>query len=175
MTEQQKYINELRYVSVTIFIGFVIMTVALFKERAKKPIVKLVPVQDPPYVPDKASSVAVEPQRTLEDLLDAIEWIESKGDPNAIGDSGAAIGAYQIHKIYVDDCNRIIGETYFNYHDRWSRVQSRHMAITYLSHYGKGRSLEDIARIHNGGPNGYKKISTKKYWLKIKNYLDNLQ
>ena len=45
---------------------------------------------------------------TFEDLLDAIEWVESKGYPNAIGDGGKAAGDFQIHKIYVDDVNRIL-------------------------------------------------------------------
>jgi len=27
---------------------------------------------------------------------------------------------------------------------------------------------EDIARIHNGGPNGYKKTATDQYWVKVR-------
>ena len=46
---------------------------------------------------------------TFDDLLDAIEWVESKGDPAAIGDGGDAVGAYQIHKIYVDPDELIDG------------------------------------------------------------------
>ena len=30
---------------------------------------------------------------------------------------------------------------------------------------------EDIARIHNGGPNGYKNPNTVQYWEKVKKYL----
>ena len=44
----------------------------------------------------------------FEDLMDAIEQVESGGNANAVGDGGAAIGAFQIHKIYVDDVNRIM-------------------------------------------------------------------
>ena len=52
MTEQQKYINELKYVLVVMFIGFVVMAVGLFRERAKEPIVvhKIIKVVDPNYV-----------------------------------------------------------------------------------------------------------------------------
>ena len=32
---------------------------------------------------------------------------------------------------------------------------------------GRPVTLEDIARIHNGGPNGYKKQSTIPYWKKV--------
>ena len=129
------------------------------------------------------------PAQSFEDLLDAIEWVESRGDSNAIGDGGNAIGAYQIWKIYVDDVNNIntFGPKY-SYEDRWNRNKSRAMTKTYLYWYirfTKGiynkkpewdnRKWEYMARIHNGGPNGWKKESTEKYWLKIKNYLDNLQ
>ena len=33
-------------------------------------------------------------------------------------------------------------------------------------------TFEDIARIHNGGPDGWQKDSTKPYWEKVKKYLD---
>jgi hypothetical protein len=38
----------------------------------------------------------------------------------------------------------------------------------YLNHYGKGLSLEAKARIHNGGPQGHKKESTKAYLRKVR-------
>ena len=92
-----------------------------------------------------------------------------------------AIGAYQIHKIYIDDCNRISqlrsNPVRFNYEDRWDKRKSREMVKIYLLHYfyiafeNSTETLapwETIARIHNGGPNGWKKPSTKAYWLKIK-------
>lgn len=49
MTEQErKNVNELRYVLVLIFIGFVVMSIALFRERAKEPQINY--IQDPNYV-----------------------------------------------------------------------------------------------------------------------------
>lgn len=127
---------------------------------------------------------------TFDDLLDAIEQVESGGDPNAVGDNGKAIGAYQIHKIYVDDVNRILelnGWTiksrtldfpeelkWVTHGDRWDRDKSREMTRIYLANYcnaavlGRTSTYEDMARIHNGGPDGWKKDSTKKYWEKVK-------
>jgi len=102
-----------------------------------------------------------------DNLLDAIEFVESRGQSDAVGDKGNAVGAYQIWKIYVDDVNRILGQDKYSYDDRWDKGKSREMVRVYLRHYGKG-SLESMARIHNGGPNGWKKESTKKYWLKVK-------
>ena len=104
------------------------------------------------------------------DLLDAIEKVESGGDSSAVGDNGKAVGAYQIHKIYVDDVNRISGKS-FRYIDRKDKAKSRKMATIYLRHYGKGKTLIELARIHNGGPKGYKKKCTEKYAEKIKKVL----
>ncbi len=128
-----------------------------------------------PHTPSVAVT-APERQITLDDLLAAIEQVESGGDANAVGDGGKAVGAYQIHKIYVDDVNRIIGQNFYKYEDRWNRKRSRDMAKVYLTHW-EPRYLEPkpniviaehLARIHNGGPNGWKKDCTKKYWIKVK-------
>ncbi len=121
---------------------------------------------------------------SFEDLLDAIEQVESGGDPNAVGDDGAAIGAYQIHKIYVDDVNRIIAlymkdvNFRFTYKDRWDKDKSGTMVGIFTNHYTKfyvvetwrlGMSNNEArARIHNGGPTGWKKDCTKAYWEKVK-------
>jgi len=116
---------------------------------------------------------------SFEDLLDAIEQVESKGNANAVGDNGNAVGAYQIWKIYVDDVNRILGEDIFAYDDRYSKVRSACMVTVYVQHYcgiagwdGEFRPtqmdrFEAMARIHNGGPQGYRKESTESYWLKV--------
>jgi len=135
----------------------------------------------------EAVAGAQKPQSSFNDLLDAIEWVESKGDANAVGDNGKAVGAFQIHKIYIDDLNRIYKSRHtdkFSTPIRWSdfhrksKVCSRLMVRDYLRHYatakriGREPTLEDMARIHNGGPTGYKKESTKKYWQKIKSRLE---
>lgn len=115
------------------------------------------------------------PTDQFEALLDAIEWVESKGDANAIGDNGNAVGSFQIWPIYVDDCNRILGRNEFTLEDRKSRERSREMARVYLSHYCSEVNPEKMARIHNGGPSGHKKESTKAYWLKVKARMENVK
>jgi len=110
-------------------------------------------------------------------LLNAIEQVESGGNSQAIGDHGNAIGSFQIWKIYVDDVNRILGEKKYTYKDRLSRSKSREMVKVYISHYATKKrlkhepTLQDMARIHNAGPNGYKKQCSKKYWLKVQKEL----
>ena len=103
-------------------------------------------------------------------LLQAIEYVESSGDCNAIGDGGAAVGCLQIHKIMVDDVNRILGADRFTYADRYHRGKSYAMARIYFGHYCKGKNDEYKARCWNGGPTGWKKKSTEKYWHKIQDY-----
>lgn len=111
-------------------------------------------------------------------LLHAIAVVESKIDPTAIGDGGDAVGIFQIHKIYVDDVNRI-AKTSYTYEDRFSVKKSTEMIEIYLNHYskvyknktGKEATNEVKARIHNGGPNGWSKKSTERYWKRVKKYL----
>lgn len=117
-------------------------------------------------------AVQIEPSRySFNDLLDAIATVESNNDPNAVGDKGEAIGVYQIHKIYVDDVNRILRYPAFSYADRQDARKSRSMASVYLRHYGKNKSIAAMARIHNGGPKGHKKKSTLQYWQKVRKVL----
>lgn len=135
---------------------------------------------------------------TFEGLLDAIEWVESKGDPGVIGADGE-VGAFQISKIYVDDVNRIAylmhkdkysAPISWEYFHRKSLTCSRWMVNAYLTHYGG--TIEEMARKHNGGPDGWrddpewfvrnrgytleeaksKIANTKAYWVKIKERLD---
>ena len=116
-----------------------------------------------------------------EELLDAIEKVESNCNPNAIGDKGNAVGSFQIWEDYVKDVNSILGLNKYTYEDRYSREKSREMARIYLKHYGKRyerltgkEATEEIyARIHNGGPRGWdkKKRATDPYWEKVKKHL----
>ena len=116
-------------------------------------------------------------------LLNAIKNVESSGNSSAVGDNGKAVGAYQIHKVYVDDVNNILKnrglKTRFKYTDRFNDKKSRIMTCIYLLHYGKvyerktekKANLEVLAKIHNGGPSGWKKQATVKYWHKVKKRL----
>jgi hypothetical protein len=104
---------------------------------------------------------------TFEDLLDAIAKIESNNNPDAIGDGGRAVGAFQIHEIYVNDVNRISDYPFYCYDDRYDYAKSREMVRIYLLHYGQNRSLFEMAQIHNGGPKGYAKKSTIAYAEKV--------
>jgi hypothetical protein len=111
-------------------------------------------------------------------LLDAIMQVESGGKADAVGDNGEAVGAYQLHRIYVDEVNRILYITSkqknaidtYGYADRLDRDKSRSMTLIYLTYWAKYHKLTDpaqIARLHNGGCFGNKKKATIKYGQKV--------
>ncbi len=113
---------------------------------------------------------------TFEDLLDALCWVESRCDADAVCPDGCCVGAYQITEIYVDDVNRIYkkiadscgSEVYpvYTYADRWDKDHSRQMTATLIQYYGKG-DIELMARSHRkpGDPYGE---GMDEYWEKVK-------
>lgn len=109
--------------------------------------------------------------RDINQLLNAIAIVESNNNDQAIGDGGKALGRYQIHKSYWID-----GTTYLKvswpYSDATDAKKARQVVRAYWKRYGKGKTIEQLARIHNGGLYGYKKKSTIKYWLKVKKVLE---
>jgi hypothetical protein len=107
----------------------------------------------------------------LNSLISALMIVESSNNDLAIGDQGRAIGCLQIHKAVVLDVNRITG-SHYRHQDMTNRVQARAVCQAYLTHYGKGKSTEEQARIWNGGPQGHKKkTATQAYWLKVQRNL----
>jgi len=112
-----------------------------------------------------ASAAAVDPN-AIERLLDTIARIESHGDPKAVGDAGRALGVYQIHRRYWEDATGLLGVNW-PHQDAADPKRARRVVKAYLLHYGRGKSLLEMARIHNGGPRGDKKKATLAYARKI--------
>ena len=122
---------------------------------------------------------------TFDDMLDAIEWVESKGDAEAIGDNGKAVGSFQIWKIYVDDCNRILkinGESKrVTYVDRYDPEESRKITAYVTSHYANAtwkdkphtqmQFIETAARSHHR-PADRNNSKTDAYWAKVKKEME---
>jgi len=102
----------------------------------------------------------------LDLLLDAIAAVESRNDPGAAGDGGSALGPYQIHRAYWADATRFLGVDW-RYTDAQDPVKAREVVRAYLLHYGRGCSMMEMARIHNGGPNGHRKATTLEYARRI--------
>jgi len=107
----------------------------------------------------------------MDRLLDAIAKVESRNDPAAVGDTGRAAGMYQIHRSYWADATRILGVDW-EYRDARDPRKARQAVRAYLRHYGSGRTLLDMARIHNGGPRGHEKAATLTYVRRIEQVLN---
>jgi hypothetical protein len=102
----------------------------------------------------------------IERLLDAIAHVESHCDPNAVGDGGRALGIYQIHRAYWEDSTKLLGVAW-PHRDATDPNKARRAVRAYLLHYGRDKSLIEMARIHNGGPHGDQKEVTLLYARKI--------
>ena len=111
------------------------------------------------------------PQQTK--LIDALIQVESNGNNDAVGDNGNAIGCLQIWKIYHTDATERsnIGGKYL---DCYKRDYAILVFDAYMRRYARSAwtdplkfDAEKVARIHNGGPKGYKKKATKIYWEKV--------
>ena len=121
------------------------------------------------------------------DLLPAIRMVETGGSPRgglgAIGDNGNAFGPYQIWKIYhkdaatrdktLDNYRRCLNSK--SYSERVIKAYMKRYASAAARRLDQGKAtrgdLETVARIHNGGPRGATKDSTKKYWAKVLSHL----
>ena len=114
---------------------------------------------------------------TMLTLILAIMTVESGGNDKAIGDGGKAYGCLQLHASYVADASEFAGKDW-THEDAFDRETAIDIMLAYMSRYatparlGRSVTAEDIARIHNGGPNGYKKPSTNAYWIKVKAVLE---
>jgi hypothetical protein len=111
---------------------------------------------------------------TNEQLIKALIYVESSNNDNAYSSYEGAAGALQIRCTMVRDVNRILrrqkSNQRYTYEDRWDRQKSIEMFNIYCNHYNLV-TLEEKARCWNGGPRGLQKISTKKYWEKVKKHL----
>jgi len=105
---------------------------------------------------------------TVDNLLDAIYTVESGRGKNLVGDGGKAIGPYQIWREYWQDAvehDKSIGG---EYKDCMNKAYAEKIIRAYWKRYApKGATIEQLARIHNGGPKGHKRSATVKYWNKI--------
>ena len=115
---------------------------------------------------------SVEVVRTIpkNNLIDAIIYVESRGDINAYNAKENAVGCLQIRPIMLREVNRLLGYNKYKLTDRWNKEKSIQM-FNVIKKHTTNPTDEKLARNWNGGWNGYKKQSTLKYWQKVKEQL----
>ena len=102
--------------------------------------------------------------RNLDELVEALIWVESRGDDSAFHRGENAVGCLQIRPIMVKEVNRVLdlqGSTnIYTLEDRWSRTKSIEMFNVIADYYHETSSYEKIARCWNGGPKGRRIVQT---------------
>lgn len=104
-------------------------------------------------------------------LIDAIIYVESKGNDSAVNNRSSAVGCMQIRPIMVREVNRICTkldmDKKFTNNDRYSRKKSIKMFKLWKDFHHRHDSPEVIARCWNGGGKGHVMESTIGYWNKV--------
>ncbi len=113
---------------------------------------------------------SVEVVRSIPNLIEAIIYVESRGNIKAHNVSEDAVGCLQIRPIMLREVNRLLGYNKYNLADRWNKSKSIEM-FNVIKEHTTNPTNEKLARNWNGGWNGYKKKSTLKYWHKVKEQL----
>ncbi len=126
-----------------------------------------------PNATTQANALTVTESVRWDALIDALHQVETSGRLGPIkGDGGAALGPLQIHRAYHKDSG--VPGSYQRCADLDYSVR---VVRAYMQRYaterriGRAVTAQDIARIHNGGPNGYKRKSTLGYWAKVRKEL----
>ena len=128
---------------------FIVLNVGLFLSTSSMGVVRTIPKNN---------------------LIDAIIYVESKGDIKAHNISEGAVGCLQIRPIMLREVNRLLGYNKYQLSDRWNKVKSIEM-FNVIKENTTNPTNEKLARNWNGGWSGYKKQSTLKYWHKVKEQL----
>lgn len=140
--------------------------------------------------PTPQSTISINQNIDLDVLVNSLIKVENaKNDPMAIGDNGAARGLLQIHQEYVDEVNRILklnpkySGPLYTWNDAFNPEKSKDITKIFLKFWGnqyskktgKPITYEILAKLHNGGPTGYKKPKTNEYWAKVEPHILKLK
>jgi hypothetical protein len=104
-----------------------------------------------------------------------IGQIESNNKDFTIGDGGRAYGRYQIHQICLKGSG-LMDLLRYTHHDMFDSTKAEQVfwatmgihSHTFAQRHGRYPTYEELARMWNGGPNGYKKQSTLNYLKKFR-------
>lgn len=118
----------------------------------------------------------------------SIARVESCSQDSVVGDKhlrNKAYGRYQIRQPYLDDVNRIAGRDVVRKYghrlttrDMVDPDKARYAMRIYLAYYGarytritgKAPTAAVYARIHQGGPDGWRTRVTKRYAMRVQKW-----
>lgn len=162
MTTQSENLVPLASIALS-FLGFIFWILLLSEQSMFGQEIQWMP----PVVQEKKQE-----EKTIEDLIYALAMVETGQPYQNSSKRGLAgeIGPLQILKPYWID-SKIPG--------RWEDCENWDYSVKVVQAYWKRyakqalkeNDFEVLARIHNGGPAGAAKQTTKKYWEKVKKFL----
>ena len=155
-----------------LFIGFTLglaVLISSFDESEEVVRIELKPIELQP-----------KPIIDHDNLIQALIQVESRGIENIKGDlhlkEGPSVGVLQIRPVMVREVNRILKlqhkDKRFKMKDRYDREKSIEMFVIWRDFHHPDGDFETIARNWNGGPRGYLKPKTVKYWMKVQKELN---
>lgn len=117
----------------------------------------------------------------LQEIRDILKHVETNYNPDKTGDGGNSYGILQIQNGVILDINRVFGTDYVH-EDAFDESCAEEIFELYISMWSKklerreNRPVteEDIVRMWNGGPRGYKRHSTLDYLEKYHSYKKRL-
>ena len=127
------------------------------------------------------NSFDIDTTLTFNDFIEAVIYIESRGDSLAYNTKEKAVGVLQIRPIMLREVNRVLRKNKvpgkYVLQDRYSQEKSIEMFKIMAEQVNQDelsqmQFFEIVARRWNGGRRGDKKKATIKYWERIKNQLN---
>jgi hypothetical protein len=115
--------------------------------------------------------------KNITEIRDILKHVETNYRPHMIGDGGDSYGILQIQQGAIDDVNRVYGTDY-NHQDAFDITCAEEIFELYITIWTKNlekkqqraATEEDIVRIWNGGPQGWRRSGTLKYLSKYNQY-----
>lgn len=104
-------------------------------------------------------------------LAAAIATAETNGRNDLVGAAGEQ-GPLHITRAYLQDVNQHYGTRYSMW-DMRDQKKATDVLAKYCALYctvkrlGREPTLEDYARVHHGGPDGWRKPGTRAYWQRV--------
>lgn len=111
-----------------------------------------------------------EPIKPYEKVWEAICEVESRKNPMAYNKKEESVGICQIREIRLRDYEQQTG-VHYELNEMFDVEKSKSVFMHYASQINPS-DIEKIAREWNGGANGMKKRSTKKYYELVKKALN---
>ena len=149
----------MKYIVLILWAGFVLAIVKGERSTKERTIISV----------DSTSHIDDYTYSKWDTFVDAVIYVESRGNDSAVGDNGRAIGCLQMHRILA----KYDVPTTYTLEDRYSRDKSIEMFNIISEEYYCCEDytftdyVEIVARRWNGGPRGDKKKSTIKYWNNV--------